>query len=149
MWGSTCIPRTVYQVLSPLKRPFRCAQGQPLLVFCWLVMALLRDPSQGTLKGLGAYLPPKLPYWTTLRMGRSGPGDALTVLEALAAPTLHTLPPPADGGLYLIGDSPLQEQRGRKHPLGHTPRHRASAPYTFGFALVLLSAIWDHARRPR
>jgi len=28
MWGSTCIPRKVYQVLYPLKRHFRCAQGQ-------------------------------------------------------------------------------------------------------------------------
>ena len=61
MWGCTGIPSKVSQGLYPLKRHFRCAQAQPFLVFCWLVMALTRDPGQGTLKGLGASLPPKLP----------------------------------------------------------------------------------------
>src|SRR6266487_4244234 len=51
MWDRTCIPRKVYQVLSPCKRHFRCAQAQHFLVFCWLVIALIRDPGKGTLKG--------------------------------------------------------------------------------------------------
>jgi len=63
----------VYQVLFPFKRDFRCAQAQHFLVFCWLVVALIRDPGKGTLKGLGTSLPSKLKYWTTLRMVRSGP----------------------------------------------------------------------------
>ena len=76
MWGCTCIPSNVYQVLYPLKRHFRCAQAQHFLVFCWLLMALIRDPGKGTLKGLQAYLPPTLKYWTTMRMIRSGQWDA-------------------------------------------------------------------------
>jgi hypothetical protein len=60
MWGCTGIPSTVYQVLYPLKRHFRGAQARPLLVFCWLLIALLRDPGNGTRKGLQAYLPPTL-----------------------------------------------------------------------------------------
>ena len=52
MWGCTCIPSKVYQVLYPLKRHFRCAQAQHFLVFCWLLIALIRDPGKGTLKGL-------------------------------------------------------------------------------------------------
>jgi hypothetical protein len=40
MWGCTCIPSTIYQVLYPLKRRFRCAQAQHLLVFCWLLTAV-------------------------------------------------------------------------------------------------------------
>ena len=71
MWRCTCIPSTVYQVLYPLKRHFRCAQAQHFLVFCWLLMALIRDPGKGTLKRLTPYLPPTLHYWTTLRMLRS------------------------------------------------------------------------------
>ena len=67
MWDRTCIPRKIYQVLYPCKRHFRCAQAQHFLVFCWLVIALIRDPGKGTIKGLGAYLPLKLPYWTALR----------------------------------------------------------------------------------
>ena len=71
MWSHTCIPRKVYQVLYPFKKCFRCPQAQHFLVCCWLLMALIRAPGKGTLKGLGAYLPPKLKYWTTLRMIRS------------------------------------------------------------------------------
>jgi hypothetical protein len=120
---------------------------QHFLVFCWLVMALLRAPGKGTLKGLGAYLSPKLPYRTTLRMVRSGQWDTAAVMEQLATATLRTLPP-ADGILYLPGDSPLKDKRGRKHPLGHTPRHSEHDPYTFGFAMVLLMASWEPVRVP-
>jgi hypothetical protein len=148
MWDRPCIPRKVYQVLYPCKRHFRCAQAQHFLVFCWLLIALIRDPGKGTLKGLGAYLPLKLPYWTTLRMVRSSQWDAVAVMTQMATATLRALPPPADGVLYLIGDSTLKDKRGRKHPLGHTTRHSEHAPYTFGFEMVLLLASWDRVRVP-
>ena len=148
MWGSTCIPRKVYQVLYPLKRHFRCAQAQHFLVCCWLLMALIRDPGRGTLKGLKPYLPPTLKYWTTMRMIRSGQWEAAAVVCDLATATLRALPPPADGILYLIGDSTLKEKRGRKHPLGHTIRHGEHAPYAFGFEIVLLIASWGQVRVP-
>ena len=142
MWSPTGIPRKVYQVLYPCKRQFRCAQAQHFVVFCWLLIAMIRDPGKGTLKGLGVYLPPTLRYWTTLRMVRSGQWDASAVITMLAATALRTLPPPADGVLSLIGDSTLKEQRGRQHPLGRTTRHSEHDPYTFGFELVLLIASW-------
>ena len=148
MWGCTCIPSTIYQVLYPLKRHFRCAQAQHFLVFCWLLMAWIRDPGKGTLKGLTSYLPPTLKDWTTIRMVRSGQWDAQAVLTDMATATLRSLPPPADGMLYLIGDSTWKDKRGRQHPLGHTTRHSAHDPYTFGFELVLLMASWDHVRVP-
>lgn len=148
MWGSTCIPRKVYQGLYPLKRHFGCAQAQHFLVFCWLLMALIRDPGKGTLKGLKPYLPPTLKYWTTVRMIRSGQWDVEAVVCDLATATLRALPPPADGVLYLIGDSTVKEKRGRKHPLGRMTRHREHDPYTFGFEVVLLIASWEHRRVP-
>ena len=148
MWDRTCIPRKVYQVLSPCKRHFRCAQAQHFLVFCWLVIALIRDPGKGTLKGRGTYLPSTLPYWTTLRMVRSSQWDAAAVMTQMATATLRTLPPPADGVLYLIGDSTLKDKRGRKHPLGHTTRHSEHDPYTFGFEMVLRIASWGRVRVP-
>ena len=148
MWGRTCIPRTVYQVLYPFKKHFRCAQAQHFLVFCWLLVALIRAPGKGTLKGLRPYLPSKLHYWTTVRMVRSGQWDAQAVITDLAATTLRSLPPPPDGVLYLIGDSPLKPKRGRKHPLGHFTRHGEREPYTFGVELVLLMASWEHRRVP-
>jgi hypothetical protein len=135
-------------VLYPFKRRFRCAQAQHFLVFCWLVVALIRAPGKGTLKGLRPYLPAKLPYWTIVRLVRSGQWDAQAVMQEMAAATLRALPPPADGVLYLIGESTLKEKRGRKHPLGHTTRHSESAPYTFGCELVLLIASWERFRVP-
>ena len=66
----------------------------------------------------------------------------------MATATLRTLPPPADGVLYLIGDSTLKDKRGRKHPLGHTTRHSEHDPYTFGFEMVLLIASWGRLRVP-
>jgi hypothetical protein len=128
MWGRTCIPRPVYQVLYPFKQHFRCAQAQHFLVFCWLVIALIRAPGKGTLKGLRPYLPSTLPYWTTVRMVRSGQWDAHAVITDVAAATLRSLPPPPDGVLYLIGDSTLKPKRGRKHPLGHFTRHGEHDP---------------------
>jgi hypothetical protein len=128
MWGSTCIPRKVYQVLSPLKRHFRCAQGPHFLVCCWLLMALIRDPGKGTLKGLKPYLPPTLQYWTTLRMIRSRQWEPQAVVCTLATGTLRALPPPSDGVLYLIGESTWKDKRGRQHPLGHTTRHSEHDP---------------------
>jgi Transposase DDE domain len=148
MWGCTGIPSTVYQVLYPLKRHFRCAQAQHFLVCCWLLIALIRDPGKGTLKGRQSYLPPTLKYWTTLRMIRSGQWEAAAVVDDMATATLRALPPPADGVLYLIGDSTLQDKRGRSHPLGHTTRHSAHDPYTFGFEMVLLLASWGRFRVP-
>jgi hypothetical protein len=95
-----------------------------------------------------AYLPPTLKYWPTMRMIRSGQWDAAAVIEGLATTTLRTLPPPADGVLYLIGDSTVKDKRGRKHPLGHTTRHSEHDPYTFGFEMVLVIASWGRVRVP-
>jgi hypothetical protein len=148
MWGRTCIPSKVYQVLFPFKRHFRCAQAQHFLVFCWLVIALIRAPGKGTLRGLKPYLPSKLHYWTAVRMVRSGQWDAQAVITDVAAATLRSLPRPTDGVLYLIGDSTLKPKRGRKHPLGHFTRHGEHEPYQFGFELVLLIASWDRFRVP-
>jgi hypothetical protein len=135
-------------VLYPFKRHFRCTQAQHFLVFCWVLIALIRDPGKGTLKVLTPYLPPALKYWTTVRMIRSGQWDAEAVVCAMATATLRTLPPPSDGILYLIGDSTLKEKRGRKHPLGPTTRHSDHKPYTFGFEIVLLVASWGQVRLP-
>jgi hypothetical protein len=113
-----------------------------------LLIALIRDPGKGTLKGLTPYLPPTLTYWTTLRMVRSGQWDAQAVLTDMATATLRSLPPPADGVLYLIGDSTLKPKRGRQHPVGHVTRHSEHDPSVFGFELVLVMASWGHVRVP-
>jgi hypothetical protein len=81
-------------------------------------------------------------------MVRSGQWDAQAVLSGISKKVLRTLPPPADGRLYLIGDTTHKTKRGRQHPLGHVTRQSESSPYTFGFGMVVLIASWDSFRIP-
>lgn len=148
MWRCTCVPRNVYDFLYPFKPLFRCAQARHFVIFCWLVVALIRDPGVGTLKAALPYVPAGLSYWALLRMVRSGQWDAQAVLRGMSQKVLRTLPPPANGRLYLIGDTTHKTKRGRQHPLGHVTRQSESSPYTFGFGMVVLIASWDGFRIP-
>jgi hypothetical protein len=107
------------------------------VIFAWLLVAIIRDPGVGTLKGVLPYVPAGLSYWALLRMVRSGQWDAQAVLSGMSQKVVRTLPPPADGRLYLIGDTTHKTKRGRKHPLGHVTRQSESSPYTFGFDMVV------------
>lgn len=148
MWRCTCVPRNVYDFLYPFKPLFRCAQARHFVIFCWLVVALIRDPGVGTLKAALPYVPAGLSYWALLRMVRSGQWDAQAVLRGMSQKVLRTLPPPANGRLYLIGDTTHKTKRGRQHPWGHVTRQSESSPYTFGFGMVVLIASWDGFRIP-
>jgi hypothetical protein len=53
MWRVTCLPRTVYDVLYPFKPFFRCSQARHFVIFCWLMVAIIRDPGAGTLSLIG------------------------------------------------------------------------------------------------
>jgi hypothetical protein len=138
MWRFTCLPRTVYDFLYPFKPLFRCSQARHFVIFCCLLVAIIRDPGAGTLKGLYPYLPPHLSYWALIRMLRSEKWDAQAVLSGMSKRVLQSLPLPADGKLYLIGDTTHQPKRGRQHPLGLVTRQSESSPYTFGFNMVVL-----------
>ena len=81
-------------------------------------------------------------------MLRSGKGDAHAVLSGMAAQVLRSLPPAAEGTLYLIGDTTHKPKRGRQHPLGLVTRQSESSPSTFGFNMVVLVASWDRVRIP-
>jgi hypothetical protein len=106
------------------------------VICCWLVVAIIRAPGVGTLKGALPSVPAGLSYWALLRLVRSGPWDAQAVLRGRSTKVLRTLPPPADGRLSLIGDTTHKTQRGRQHPWGHVTRHSASSPSPFGFAMM-------------
>ena len=84
MWRCTCVPRTVDDFLSPFTPLFRCSQARHFVIFYGLLVAIIRDPGAGTLKGLCPYLPPHLSYWALIRMLRSGKGDAHAVMTGMA-----------------------------------------------------------------
>ena len=148
MWRFTCLPRNVYDFLYPFKPLFRCTQARHFVIFAWLLIAIIRDPGAGTLKGLCPYLPPHLSYWALIRMLRSGKWDAQAVMNGMADKVLRSLPPAADGKLYLIGDTTHKPKRGTKHPLGHVTRQSNSSPHFFGFGMVVLVASWNGFRIP-
>jgi DDE family transposase len=148
MWRFTCLPRNVYDFLYPFKPLFRCSQARHFVIFCWLLVAIIRDPGAGTLKGLCPYLPPHLSYWVLIRMLRSGKWDAQAVMNGMADKVLRSLPPAADGKLYLIGDTTHKPKRGQQHPLGHVTRQSKSSPHVFGFGMVVLVASWNGFRIP-
>jgi len=148
MWRFTCLPRTVYDFLYPFKPLFRCSQARHFVIFCWLLVATIRDPGAGTLKGLCPYLPPHVSYWALIRMLRSGKWDAQAVMNGMADKVLRSLPPTADGKLYLIGDTTHKPKRGKQHPLGYVTRQSTSSPHFFGFGMVVLVASWNGYRLP-
>jgi Transposase DDE domain len=81
-------------------------------------------------------------------MLRSGKWDAQAVMTGMAKQVLRSLPPPADGKRYLIGDTTHKPKRGRQHPLGLVTRQSESSPYTFGFRMGVLVACWGQCRIP-
>ncbi len=148
MWQFTCLPRTVYDFLDPFKPLFRCSQARHFVIFGWLLVAIIRDPGAGTLKGLCPYLPPHLSYWALIRMLRSGKWDAQAVLHGMANKVMRSLPPPEDGKLELIVDTTHKPKRGKQHPLGYVTRQSNSSPHFFGFGMVVLVASWAGYRIP-
>jgi hypothetical protein len=148
MWSLTCVPTNVYNTLYKFKPVFRCVQARHFSVFCWLLMALILDHGKGRLKDLCGYLPPKLRYWTLMRMVRSGQWDADVLVTQMSQDVLNWLPAPEDGIIHLSADKTRKDKCGRKHPLGLVNRDSAHSPYHFGFEMVLLIASWDRYRIP-
>ena len=97
MWTLTCIPVNVYNALYKFKPVFRCVQARHFWVFCWVLIALILDNGKGRLKELCHYLPPKLRYWTLMRMVRSGQWDADVLVSEMSRDVLNWLPASTDG----------------------------------------------------
>ena len=138
--GSHMHPRKVYQVLFPFKRYFRCAQAQHFLVFCWLVVALIRDPGKSTLKGLGRIC---LPSSNTGRpCGWFGRGNGTPKRRRRRWPRPRSVRSRHRWtACCILSVIASLSKAGQQHPLGHTTRHSEHDPYTFGFEMVLLMAL--------
>jgi hypothetical protein len=148
LWQFPGFARPVYDFLSPFKPLVRCAHARHFGIFCWFLVGIIRDPGAGTRTGVCPAVPPPLSSWALIRLRRSGKWDAQAVLTGMAEKVLRSLPPAAEGTLYLSGDTTHKPKRGRQHPLGHVTRHSASAPSTFGFEMVVGVASWDPFRLP-
>jgi len=81
-----------------------------------LVTLLLVDGS-ARLKHLTRLMPASLRYWTVRRMVNAEYWDGSAIFDELVVATFFSLPHPADGTIYLIGDKTIKQKRGKKHPL--------------------------------
>jgi len=143
------IPQRVATVLARLSAAFRCCpQGRHFRLLCWLLVSLLLCQGPATLKQLARALPRRLHYWSLLRLLRAGYWDAADLLAELARAVLATLPPPADGTLYLIADTTLRSKTGKKQPLAHHTRLNQHEPFVFGHSVLLVLAHWGRLRIP-
>jgi Transposase DDE domain len=143
------IPQQVSNCLAPLSSHFKTRpQGQHFRILCWLLVMLILVQGSATLKNLTRHLPHCLHYWTVLRMIKAGYWDATTLITELAQATLYSVPPPADGVLYVVGDKTISGKTGEKQPLAAYTRMNGYQQFTFGISLVLLIGQWGRFRIP-
>lgn len=142
------IPQRVSNCLSPFSSHFSCPQGQHFRVWCWLLVTLLLVDGSARLKHLTRLMPASLRYWTVRRMVNAEYWDGSAIFDELVVATFFSLPPPADGTIYLIGDKTIKQKRGKKQPLAHKTRLYEFARYVFGQEIVLLVAQWGRLRTP-
>jgi Transposase DDE domain len=141
----TCLPRRVSQCLRVLEP---CFHHRHQLVFSWLLVLHLVYGERANLKALARQGPQHLAYQHYRRLLCAAYWCTKTLLWWFADQALQALPPPEDGILYLVGDSPLKGKRGPKPPVAHKTRLSQYHPYVFGFRIVLLMAQWDVYRIP-
>src|SRR3982751_4823203 len=143
------IPQRVRTALAPWSAHFRsCPPGQHFCLLGWWLTTLLLSQGAATLQQLARLLPRRLHYWSLLRLLRAGYWDAADLLAELACAVLTTLPPPADGTLYLIADTTLRGKTGKKQPLAHHTRLNQHEPFVFGHSVRLVLAPWGRLRIP-
>jgi hypothetical protein len=148
----TRIPQRVSNCLFPFSSHFKCPQGQHFRLWRWLLVTLAICQCQAKLKDLTRMMPRAVRYWAIRRFVQAGYWDASALISALidelaqAAPL--TLPPPADGMIYLIGDLTIKQKSGRRTPQVHKTRMNHFSFYVYGPELVLLIAQCGRFRVP-
>jgi hypothetical protein len=118
------------------------------VVFSWLLVLHSIDGERANLPALARHGPAHRAYQHYRRLLCAAYWCTTTWLWWFAAQTLQALPPPADGILYLVGDSTLKGKRGPKHPVAQKTRRRQHHPSVCGFRIVLLMAPWAGDRIP-
>jgi hypothetical protein len=112
------IPQRVSNCPSPFSSHFSCPQGQHFRVWCWLLAPLLLVDGSARLKHLTRLMPASLRYWTVRRMVNAEYWDGAAIFDELVVATFFSLPPPADGALYLIGDKTIKHKEGQETSTG-------------------------------
>jgi hypothetical protein len=118
------------------------------LMLCWLVVMQALFPGRKTLEELARWTPAHVTVWRLRRLLKAAYWDVHLLVAWWVEEALHTLPPPKDGTLHLVGDGSVKPKRGTKNPLAQKGRKSEHQPWFFGIRFALLIATWDVYRLP-
>ena len=118
------------------------------LMLCWLVVMQALFPGRKTLEELARWTPGQMTVWRFRRLLKAAYWDVHLLVEWWVQEALHTLPPPKDGVLYLVGDGSHKPKRGTQNPLAQKGRTSEHHPWFFGIRFALLTVNWDVYRLP-
>jgi hypothetical protein len=141
----TSLPGFVTIVLRGMPTVWR---GRHRLIFCWLIFLQAVHPGRKTLEEMARWTPATITAWRFGRVRKAAYGNVHLLVSWLAQDLLATLPPPANGVLYLCGDGSHADKRGTKNPVAQKGRISQQHPWFFGLRFVLLMAAWDDYRLP-
>src|SRR5262249_21451535 len=86
------------------------------------------------------WTPAAITAWRFGRLLKAAYWNVHLLVSWLAQDLLTTLPPPANGILYLFGDGSHADKRGAKNPVAQKGRISQKHPWVFGLRFVLLMA---------
>jgi hypothetical protein len=145
MMAFTYLPGFVTMVFRGMPTVWR---GRHRLILCWLVFMQAVHPGRKTLEEMAKWTPAAITAWRFGRLLKATYWNVHLLVSWLAQDLLATLPPPANGVLYLFGDGSHADKRGTKNPVGQKGRISQHHPWFFGLRFVLLMAAWDGYRVP-
>jgi Transposase DDE domain len=108
------------------------------LILCWLVFRQALYPGRKTLAELAHWTPAQVTAWRFRRVLKAAYWDIPLLVEWWVQEALHTLPPPKDGTMYLVGDGSHKPKRGTQNPLAQKGRKSEHQPWFFGIRFALL-----------
>ena len=141
----TYLPGFVTMIFRGMPTVWR---GRHRLIFCWLIFIQAVHPGRKTLEEMAKWTPTTITAWRFGRLLKAGYWNVHLLVSWFAQDLLATLPPPANGILYLFGDGSHADKRGTKNPVAQKGRISKHHPWFFGLRFVLLMAAWDGYRVP-
>jgi hypothetical protein len=145
MLAFTYLPGFVTLVFRGMPTVWR---GRHRLLLCWLVFMHAVSPGRKTLEEMARWTPAAITAWRFGRLLKAAYWNVYLLVSWFAQDVVATLPPPANGILYLFGDGSHADKRGAKNPVTQKGRNSKQHPWFFGLRFGLLMAAWDGYRIP-
>ena len=118
------------------------------LMLCWLVVMHALFRGRKTLAELARWTPAQVTAWRWRRLLKASYWDVHLLIEWWFQEAMETLPAPADGMLYVVGDGSDKPKRGKKNPMAQKGRKSQHKPWFFGIRFALLIVNWGTYRLP-